>query len=91
MDGLRKAVHAWWQVPLPGEHKASPLLWTDYECRGGHSGKGTFLSLRPEISLYVSFSNTVSDGQVLGHPLKKNAVCLPFFTLSTAFTIRQMN
>jgi hypothetical protein len=40
-----------------------------------HGGKGTFL--HPAISLYVSFANTVSDGQVLGHPLKKDAVYLP--------------
>jgi len=46
-------------APSPGDHKprhratqGSPLLW--------HGGKGTFLSLHPEISRYVSFANSNS-------------------------------
>ena len=42
-----------------GEHKASPLLCYGFASRCMHGGKGTFLSLHPEISLYVSFANKV--------------------------------
>ena len=44
-------------APSQGEHKASPLLCDGFAFRGVHGGKGTFLSLHPEISRYVSFAN----------------------------------
>ena len=43
-----------------GEHKASPLPCYGFASRCVHGGKGTFLSLHPEISLSVSFANRVS-------------------------------
>ena len=43
-----------------GEDKASPLLWYGFARRGAHGGKGTFLSLHPDISLSVSFANSNS-------------------------------
>ena len=36
------------------------LLCYGFASRGVHGGKGTFLSLHPEISLYVSFANSNS-------------------------------
>ncbi len=51
-------------VPM-GEHKASPLLCGGFASRGVHGGKGTSLSLHPDISLYVSFTNKVY-GVVVG-------------------------
>jgi hypothetical protein len=46
-------------APSPGDHKASPLLCYGFASPCVHGGKGTFLSLHPEISLYVSFANRV--------------------------------
>src|SRR2546426_4063918 len=44
-------------APPPGEHKASPILCDGFASRCVHGGKGTFLSVHPDISLYVSFAN----------------------------------
>ena len=51
-------------APSQGEHKASPLLCDGFASRGVHGGKGTFLSLHPDIPLYMSFANKVSRGAV---------------------------
>ena len=57
MVRLGKPGRAWAQPQ--GEHKASPLPWYGFASRSMHGGKGTFLSLHPEISLYVSFASRV--------------------------------
>ena len=50
-------------APSQGEHKASPLPCYGFASRCVYGGKGTFLSLHPEISLSVSFANRVQEAR----------------------------